>query len=76
MSSKTDISTRALIVTLRSPIGGKTSKEIAAITGVPKRTVDSIYARAIQHGFKPNQLPLTIKDDILRDSPRSGRPKK
>ncbi|KAG7423456.1 hypothetical protein Forpi1262_v015371 [Fusarium oxysporum f. sp. raphani] len=73
----TDIATRALVVTLKAPCGGaKTSLEIEAITGIPRRTIDSIYARAIKNGFEPNERPLRIINAWLEDRPRSGRPSK
>ncbi|KAH6973228.1 hypothetical protein EDB80DRAFT_743244 [Ilyonectria destructans] len=50
-----DIATRALVVTLKAPGGAtKTSLEISALTGLAVRTINSIYARAIQRGFEPN----------------------
>jgi len=74
MAPNTDIATRALIVTLKSPISGKNSQEIAGITGIPRSTIDTIYSRAIKRGFEPSASPLVIKDEFLRDAPRSGRP--
>ena len=76
MAPNTDIATRALVVTLKSPFGGKTTTEIVDKTGLSKRTVNQIYARAIERGFDPNHLPLIIKDEYLQDAPRSGRPTK
>lgn len=76
MAPNTDISTRALIVALKSPIGGKTSTEIAEKTGLSTRQVNRIYARAIERGFDPNHMPLTLRDEWLQDAPRSGRPTK
>ena len=76
MAPNTDIATRALVVTLKSPIGGKTTAEIAEKTGLKVRTINDIYARAIQRGFEPNHLPLVIRDEWLEDAPRSGRPLK
>lgn len=64
------------MVTLKSPIGGRTTAEIVEKTGLSKRTVNDIYARAIRRGFDPNYLPLIIKDEYLKDAPRSGRPSK
>lgn len=63
MKNKTDIATRALVVALKAPCGGKTSAEIAALTGLSPRTVNSIYARAVERGFDPHQLPLTLRDE-------------
>ena len=76
MPSNTDLSTRALIVGLKSPSVGKKTSEIARITGVPARTINSIYARAIKRGFEPNELPLDLQPFYLEDAPRSGRPSK
>src|SRR5258708_37112030 len=72
--SKTDIATRSMIVAFKSPIGGYSSMRLQEITGVPKRTIDSIYARAIERGFDPNQSPLVIKNEFVEEAPRSGRP--
>jgi transposase len=74
--NRTNLATRSFIVALISPRGGKTTAEVAEITGLPKRTINSIYARAIARGFDPNRQPLEIRDDMLQDNPRSGRPKK
>jgi len=72
----TDISTRAFIIALKSPIVHKTTAEIAAITGLSTRTINHIYARAIDRGFDPNIIPFQIKDEWVEDAPRSGRPTK
>ncbi|KAH6873658.1 hypothetical protein B0T10DRAFT_499738 [Thelonectria olida] len=49
-----DIATRALVITLKAPAGeGKTTTEVQAMTGIPIRTINSIYRRAIQRGFNP-----------------------
>ncbi|KAI5456251.1 hypothetical protein BGZ63DRAFT_397092, partial [Mariannaea sp. PMI_226] len=76
MARNTDIATRAIVVFLKSPAGGKTTPEIAEITGLSKRTINDIYARAIARGFKPDDLPVNIHDEHLRDAARSGRPSK
>jgi transposase len=73
---KTDLATRALIVTLKAPCAGKSTAEISAITGISTRTINSIYARAIERGFEPNSVPLVIRDEWLQDASRSGRPTK
>jgi len=75
MAPRTDISTRALVVTLKSPFVGKSTLQIADETGLSPRTIDSIYARAISRGFEPNR-PLKILPRFLEDAPRSGRPRK
>jgi hypothetical protein len=72
----TDIATRASIVSMRSPFGGKTTPEIATQTGLSPRTINNIYATAIKRGFEPNRAPQLIIDDYVKDSPRKGRPKK
>ena len=55
----TDIATRALVVTLKAPNGGaKTTAQIHLITGLPERTINQIYSRAIDRGFEPNESPL------------------
>ncbi|ELR09016.1 hypothetical protein GMDG_00634 [Pseudogymnoascus destructans 20631-21] len=76
MAPNTDISTRALIVALKSPTGGKTSAEVAEKTGLSTRQVNRIYTRAIERGFNPNHMPLTLRDEWLQDAPRSGCPTK
>jgi transposase len=76
MAPNTDIATRALVVTLKSPIVGQSTNAIAEKTGLSTRTINLIYARAIQRGFDPNILPLIIKNQFLEDAPRSGRPTK
>jgi hypothetical protein len=71
----TDIATRDLIVTLKS-LDGKSSPEVAYITGLQPHTVNSIYTRAIERGFDPNIRPIIIKDEWLKDAPQSSRPSK
>lgn len=71
----TDIATRAFVVSMKSPFGGKTSEDISHKTGLSVRQVNRIYARAINRGFDPNQEPLVIKDAFLEDSKRTGRPR-
>ena len=57
-------------------LGGMTSANISAQTGISIRQVHRIYARAIERGFDPNERPFILKDEWLEDSPRSGRPTK
>jgi hypothetical protein len=76
MAPNNDIATRALIVTLKSPYGGKTSVEIAEKTGISIRQINRTYARAIERGFDPNHIPFTLRDEWLEDAPRAGRPTK
>jgi hypothetical protein len=69
MAPNTDIATRALVVTLKSPIVGQSTNAIAEKTGLSTRTINLIYARAVQRGFDPNILPLIIKNQFLEDAP-------
>jgi hypothetical protein len=69
-----DIATRALIITLKSPLGGKITIEIHEKTGILVCTINSIYTRAIERGFDPNHLLIELKDEYLKDIPRSSRP--
>ena len=62
ISLNTDISIRALIITLKSPIIGLSSADIFANTGVSVSTVNRIYTKAIKHRFNLNILLLIIKD--------------
>jgi hypothetical protein len=72
---KTDPATRAAVVALKS-YGGKTTAEVAAVMGLKPRTVNYIYARAIEAEFDPHHRPLTIKAEFVEDKPRSDRPNK
>ncbi|EKJ68815.1 hypothetical protein FPSE_11007 [Fusarium pseudograminearum CS3096] len=76
MPSPSDIATRAFIVTLKAPCSGKSSAEVATLSGQSIRQVDRIYARAIKRGFDPHSLPVVLKNEHLEDAPRSGRPLK
>ncbi|EMD90697.1 hypothetical protein COCC4DRAFT_186441 [Bipolaris maydis ATCC 48331] len=76
MAPNTDICTRALIVTLKSPFGGKSTNQISEITGISPRTIDSIYGRACQRGFEPNAPTIKLLPEYLEDAPRAGRPRK
>ncbi|KAI1512890.1 Tc1 [Pyrenophora tritici-repentis] len=76
MAPNTDPYTRALIVTLKSPFGGKSTAQISAITGISPRTIDSIYGRACQRGFEPNSPTIKLLPEYLEDAPRAGRPHK
>lgn len=72
----TDITTHAFIISLKAPCCGKSSAEVAYLSGQSIRQVDRIYARAIKNGFDPTTLLLNLRDDHLKDAPRSRRPKK
>jgi len=69
-----DIATRAQVVTLKA--WGATNEQITARTGVPDRTIRSIYTRVKERGFDPNSNPPVVKDDHVADAPRSGRSSK
>ncbi|KAJ5719688.1 hypothetical protein N7493_007266 [Penicillium malachiteum] len=71
---KTDIAQRATVITLRTI--GYNTKSISEFLNIPRRMVDSIWQRALERGFQPNQTPLNISDEMLADKPRSGRPSK
>jgi hypothetical protein len=68
--------TRAIIVFLKSPHGGKTTPEVAGQLELKARTINDIYSRAIKRGFDPNQKPFSLKPEHIEDAPRSGRPSK
>jgi len=70
----TDIATRAMIVSLKA--SQKTTAEVVALTGVPKNTINDVFARAIAKGFDPAVRPIVLTDSLLSDAPRSGRPSK
>ncbi len=63
MTPNTDIATRILIITLRSPFSGKTSAQISEETGISVQQINCIYARAIERGFEPNQPPFILRDE-------------
>ena len=67
---------KALVVALKSPVGGKTTREVSEKTGISRHAINRIYAKAIQRGFDPTHSPLLLKDEWLEDAPRSGRPTK
>lgn len=70
----TDISTRTLIIGLKST--GKTLAKIAGLIDLSIRTINSIYGLAIKRGFEPNLRPLKIQDIHIADASRSSRPSK
>ena len=76
VSHNTDIATRALVVSLKSPCYGKSTAEVVTITGLSKSTVNKIYARAVARGFNPDKQPIIIRDCYLEDAPHKGRPTK
>lgn len=60
----------------RLKASGNASVAIAELTGVPAATVMSLWNRAIESGFDPSARPLVIKAAFLKDTPKSGRPRK
>ena len=69
-----DLATRALIIAYKAD--GKTNQEITGLTGVKKRTINSIYARAIKRGFNPALRPIKLENKHVKDASRSRRPLK
>jgi transposase len=69
-----DLATRALIIAYKAD--GKTNQEITGMTGAEKRTINSIYARAIERGFDPAVRPLKLENKHIEDARRTGRPSK
>lgn len=68
------IATRAAVIAYR--VVGMSSADISKLTGVPVRTINLIWTRAIERGFNPNVRPLNLKDAHLKDAGRPGRPRK
>ena len=69
-----NLATRALIIAYKAD--GKTNQEITGMTGAEKRTINSIYARAIERGFDPAVRPLKLENKHVEDALRTGRPPK
>lgn len=77
MSSNTKnskIALRGEIVLLKA-LGWKTT-DIMNLLGLPKATIDRTYQQACRRGFDPAARPLVVRDEHVRDLPRSGRPTK
>ncbi|KAJ5211837.1 uncharacterized protein N7498_003483 [Penicillium cinerascens] len=72
--AKYDIAMRAVVITMKAL--GIPPLTISAMTGIPTRTINTIWDRAIERGFNPRQQPLIVTDAYVADAPRSGRPKK
>jgi hypothetical protein len=69
-----DLATRALIIAYKAD--GKINYEITGLTGVEKRTINLIYARAIERGFDPALRPIKLENKHVEDALRSRRPLK
>ena len=62
MAPNTEISIRALIITLKSPVVSLSLANIFAKTRVSISSINRIYAKAIKRGFDLNIRPFVIKD--------------
>jgi len=62
MAPNTEMSIRALIITLKSPVVSLSSAKIFIKTGISISSINYIYVKAIKQGFDPNVQPLVIKD--------------
>lgn len=79
-----NVATKACAVLLKSPRFNWTASQISALFGVDKngkpnfapRSINTLYARAVQRGFDPNSPTIVIKDEFVEEAKRSGRPKK
>lgn len=70
----TTIPQRAIVISLVTT--GQTFAQVSELLNIPIRTLQSIYARAIERGFDPSHRPLVVHDHFVADAPRSGRPRK
>ncbi|KAI5805603.1 hypothetical protein DFH27DRAFT_480308 [Peziza echinospora] len=66
-----EISQRAVAVACKA-IKMKNS-EITILTGMPERTIQSVYKKARKRGFDPSMSKVVL-DAYVIDAPRSGRP--
>jgi hypothetical protein len=69
-----NLDTRALIIAYKAD--SKTNQEITGITSTKKRTINSIYAQAINRGFDPAIRPLKLENKHVKDALRTKRPSK
>ena len=69
MTKHSDITTRALVISLKA-YAGKTTLEVARLTGLLASQVNWLYAWAIERGFDPILRPIDIKDAYLEDTPQ------
>jgi len=74
MACSYDLATRAQAITLK--LFGATYEQIQQQTGIQRRTLLQIYARAIERGFDPKAEHPIIRDIHVQDASRSGCPSK
>lgn len=66
-----DTAKRSMVVTLRAV--GYSADWIVSLTGIPKRTVYGLCQKALNRGFNPTILPISLSDSHVIDGKRSGR---
>jgi len=76
MAQNTDIATRVIIITLKSPFIGIKTSNVAKKLGYSTRQVQRIYKRVIERKFNPNETPFILKNKWLQNTPRSNQPTK
>ncbi|QSS57376.1 hypothetical protein I7I53_05832 [Histoplasma capsulatum var. duboisii H88] len=64
MASNTDITTRVLVVALKSPYIAKTTAEIMTITNLSTHKINHIYAHSLPPN-EPNSLNQRIKIPLI-----------
>ena len=67
MALNTNLATRAIIITLKSALVKKINAKVAEETGLNLRTINYIYAKAINRSFDLNRFPLEIKNKYIKD---------
>lgn len=72
MAPNTDLATRALVVALKAGLYDRPvrTQDVTAITGLQERTINRIYAKAIERGFDPAVRPVQLLNKHLEDAPR------
>ncbi|KAF1981583.1 hypothetical protein K402DRAFT_342121 [Aulographum hederae CBS 113979] len=63
-----DIAERTLICVWKSPPISMPSTTISEKTGIPRSTIDSVYAKACNRGFEPNAHIFSIKDEHVKNN--------
>ncbi|OQD70624.1 hypothetical protein PENDEC_c022G06215 [Penicillium decumbens] len=71
--TSTDVGHQALIIGFKTL--GKTSGEISELTGVHVRTVNNIYARALERAYDPTKRPLELDEYLVNHSRTRGQDK-